>query len=515
MNCKFCNEQIPEDSSFCPVCGKELNAEETAPETVDETVAEAAVTEETVAEEAAVEETVAEEAAAEEAAVEETAVEEAAVEEAAVEEAAAEEQPAKASTKKITAAVIAVVLVAAILIGLVAGGLGGKPAADPTTSVTEETEPVVIPSNGDPSSPQCKASYTVSDEEAAAVADVVVATMEGKTLTNAQLQAFYWQELYMFLNEYGSYAPYMGLDVYAPLDQQLMMGGMEDGSDVSWQQFFLDGAIDTWKNYQAMELAAESIAHQMPADMQKELDEMPANLEAAAVSGGFKNADDMIRQRVGALCELDSYMEYTDTYYRGMAYYTYLYENLNPTDAEVEAFFAENEDYFKENGVTRDARFVNVRHVLLQPEGGEAGEDGYPVYTDEAWEACRVKVEEIYTKWQEGDKSEDSFAQVAMDYSVDSSAANGGLYENVFEGQMVEEFENWCFDESRQPGDHGLVKTRYGYHIMFFSAHRSWLDLAREGMIDSLAYDLIPDITEQYTAQVDYSLVSLSHINFG
>jgi len=373
----------------------------------------------------------------------------------------------------------------------------------------------VIPSNGDPASPQCKASYTVSDADAAAVADVVVATMGDKTLTNGKLQAFYWQEIYMFLNEYGNYAQFMGLDVYKGLDEQLMMGGMEDGSDVSWQQFFLDGAVSTWKNYQALELEAESADHQLPEALQTELDEMPESLEEAAAAGGFENADAMIRERVGTLSGLDSYMDYADTYYRGMAYATHLYENINPTDAEVEAFFTENEDYYSENGVTKDSRFVNVRHVLLQPEGDEFGEDGYPVYTDEAWEACHVKAEELYNKWQEGDKSEDSFAQLAMEHSVDGSASVGGLYENVYKGQMVEEFEAWCFDESRMPGDHGLVKTRYGYHIMFFSAHRSWFDLAKDGLVDDLSYDVIPNITDKYTAQVDYSLVALSPINFG
>ena len=33
---------------------------------------------------------------------------------------------------------------------------------------------------------------------------------------------------------------------------------------------------------------------------------------------------------------------------------------------------------------------------------------------------------------------------------------------------MVTEFNDWCFDESREPGDTGIVKTSYGYHIMYF-----------------------------------------------
>ena len=81
------------------------------------------------------------------------------------------------------------------------------------------------------------------------------------------------------------------------------------------------------------------------------------------------------------------------------------------------------------------------------------------MFTDDAWEACRQKAEEIYNQWQAGDKSEESFAQLAKDNSVDGNAATGGLYENVYKGQMVKEFENWCFDDARQVGDHGLVKT--------------------------------------------------------
>ena len=33
---------------------------------------------------------------------------------------------------------------------------------------------------------------------------------------------------------------------------------------------------------------------------------------------------------------------------------------------------------------------------------------------------------------------------------------------------MTAAFNDWCFDESRKPGDHGIVETSFGYHIMYF-----------------------------------------------
>lgn len=110
---------------------------------------------------------------------------------------------------------------------------------------------------------------------------------------------------------------------------------------------------------------------------------------------------------------------------------------------------------------------VNVRHILVMAEADEEGN-----YTDEAKEAAKARAEEILAEYESGDKTEESFAALANAYSEDTgSNTNGGLYENVAKGQMVQEFNDFCFAEHK-PGDTGIVygeSTSYaGYHVMYY-----------------------------------------------
>lgn len=110
-----------------------------------------------------------------------------------------------------------------------------------------------------------------------------------------------------------------------------------------------------------------------------------------------------------------------------------------------------------------DYNFVNVRHILIAPEKGEDGKA-----TEEAWNIAETRAAEILAKYREENMDEEGFANLAKENSADGNASKGGIYENVYKGQMVAPFENWCFDESRKPGDTDIVKTSFGYHIMYF-----------------------------------------------
>ena len=97
---------------------------------------------------------------------------------------------------------------------------------------------------------------------------------------------------------------------------------------------------------------------------------------------------------------------------------------------------------------------VNIRHILLS--SATYGSD----------EAAKAKAEELLAGFTGG---ADAFAALANEYSEDTgSNTNGGLYENVGKGEMVETFDAWIYADGRKAGDTGIVKSDYGYHVMFF-----------------------------------------------
>ena len=139
----------------------------------------------------------------------------------------------------------------------------------------------------------------------------------------------------------------------------------------------------------------------------------------------------------------------------------YIYIVLKTSKASVE----EDETY-------------TVRHILVAPESGSNSSSSTSEkteYTDEQWAAAKKKADSILAKFNKTDKSEYEFSKLAEQYSTDSASTSsgsndsfGGLYESVTLGQMVPDFEKWSIDDSRKYGDTGIVKSDYGYHIMFF-----------------------------------------------
>lgn len=176
----------------------------------------------------------------------------------------------------------------------------------------------------------------------------------------------------------------------------------------------------------------------------------------ATVSGSDSPFDD----------EMNTWLFSDDTKVGSKKYYIdedagYIYIVLKTSKASVE----EDETY-------------TVRHILVAPESdsdSSSSTSDETEYTDEQWAAAKKKADSILAKFNKTDKSEYEFAKLAEQYSTDTASTSsgssdsfGGLYESVTLGQMVPDFEKWSVDDSRKYGDTGIVKSDYGYHIMFF-----------------------------------------------
>ena len=117
---------------------------------------------------------------------------------------------------------------------------------------------------------------------------------------------------------------------------------------------------------------------------------------------------------------------------------------------------------------------ADVRHILVQAETTKEDSEGKEVKLsqdeiDKNFADAKAEAEKILKKWKDGKATEESFAKLATEKTDDSgSKETGGLYEDITStSSYVPEFLNWALD-SHKVGDTGIIKTDYGYHIMYF-----------------------------------------------
>jgi hypothetical protein len=158
-----------------------------------------------------------------------------------------------------------------------------------------------------------------------------------------------------------------------------------------------------------------------------------------------------------------------------------------------------------------DAHPVSVRHILIKPYSETTNDDGEVSETEaetpseaskEEWANAKAKADKIYKQYKDGEKTAEAFGELAKDNSADSNASDGGIYENVTPNQMVPTFNAWCFDKNRKEGDTGIVKTEYGYHIMYFEGTSDltvWQYTAQQALASDDGNDATEKLEKSYS----------------
>ncbi len=494
MNCKHCQAPLEDGNSVCPNCGWDNSLPEeaeTAAASLEETAETAATPEESAG---------------------------SPEQDLLPPEEAPASQPKPVNRKKLALVIGGAVLVLALI--AVAIWFLTRPAETLPTEPSEPTPPTTETSpeeTAEPTGVLVREGYTFDGEDITPELSKTVATMGDATLSNGLLQIFYWRSYYDFLNNYGSYISYMGLDTTKPLGEQVC--GMSSTS-MTWEQFFLDNALQTWAQYQAVRLDAEAAGYTISEGAQTQLDSSAQQLETSASQYGFDSVQAMLEADFGPGMTAETYQSYLELYMTSMDYYYSQMDALTPSAEEVEAYYDENQETFTQNSINKDETpaTINVRHILIQPEGEKAGtdENGKAVYSEEQLAEAKKNAQALYDQWLAGEATEASFAELVKDNSADTgSSSNGGLYEGVVPKQMTTEFNDWCFDPARKPGDTGLVETVFGCHIMYFvsaSEKTYWYSSAESQMMQERSAQLLQTSLDNHPYEVSYDAIVLGKV---
>ena len=398
----------------------------------------------------------------------------------------------------------------------------------PETTVPVETVAYTTPPDGSEADVTCKGSYTVDSG-----ADTVVATVGETELTNGVLRAFYWLEVTRYSRGSAEIQP----DWSLPLDVQ----PCPIDTDVnSWQQYFLARALSTWHTAQALTLQSQAAGvpieeayrpnkdnhaiylKDIPATQflygfnpgyqpntlhQAYLDGIPGLLTALAEQLGYADGEAMAREAMGT--ELEDLTAAVELYNFGYMYLTTLSYYLECSQEEMQAFAEENPQYADETPL------VSLRHILVVPQGEDVviGEDGSVTAPRERWDAAKAEAQQLLKSWETGIRvRESTFAELASLHSADpGSALTGGLYQNVRQGQLTGALDDWCFYTTRKPGDTVILRSDYGFHVVYYSGTTTAGALAvRDALLAEKQNQLITDARDGYPMTVDYSAIGLT-----
>ena len=303
-------------------------------------------------------------------------------------------------------------------------------------------------------------------------------TVDKSKISVVELNYYYIDAINNFVESYGDYIAFSGLDTTKPLDQQVM--NTETGA--TWANYFMDTATSNIHAVYAVYNKAIAEGCTLSEADEATLDSSMSYMEMYAMySYGYTDLNSYLRAVYGDGANEASYRKYAEVQMIATNYANQVSESLTYTPDQIAAVLTEKPyDY---TSYSYNYYYLKSSDFL---QGGTTGEDGSVTYSDEekaaALEACKTAAESLLEKDINSaillDKALKELEVYAEKTSVTSTAIEDRMY-----GSVTAAMQEWIADPVRAAGDLTVlpnetkstdadgneVTTVNGYYVVLFN----------------------------------------------
>lgn len=308
-------------------------------------------------------------------------------------------------------------------------------------------------------------------------------TVGDHTLSQVEYDYYFNSTVSNYLNSYGSFLSYMGLDTSLPYDEQ------DYSEDMTWQDYFEELTVEQMQREFALldEAAANNFEYDTTEDYNSFLESAKEAADTEEVS-----LNTYYKVLFGSYATTKNVKPYIDNTYISNAYYQKLLEDNKPADAEVT-------DYYNDNKADYD-QFAYYSFSFASAD-----------YEDSA-ESIEDLAKEMKEKVDDGKDFEALCKEYAPDDQKDTYASGdseASLTQGVTGSSQNSDFRSWLTDEARKANDTVVIKSNDGstYYVLKFVS-RTYDDSCKDTISSTLASDTVEEFMAEWIE--NYTVTDLS-----
>ena len=279
----------------------------------------------------------------------------------------------------------------------------------------------------------------------------------GENISRLEFDYNYNMALNNYMNQYGTYLSYMGLDLTGDLSTQMY------SDSLTFKDFFEKMAVENI--IQTKALKAEAKAAGFTYDATKDYEDYLNYVSQAAEAAGMTEKQ-FVQENFGAYATTSRLKPIVMENLESSAYYDSVSDEKMPSDEDAENYYAENKDSY--DSIDYRMTVINAELPTEPTDLADKTEDNTTGSTS------TDSTTGTDTTTYEPSEAEIAYAmeqaKAEADTALKSIAKDGELKENAKRTSLASVTREWLFDESRKAGDTTVIEdeTNNRYYVLAF-----------------------------------------------